>query len=226
MSAASAFLQHPLLEACGVQHGFGQRASAAPRDLLRPRQVHRSAVWMLSSAAEQVSQPPEADAVVSTWPGRSVGVVTADCVPVLVASRDGRSVAAVHAGWRGLACNAIAAAVSALGEIGVPARELVAAIGPHIGSCCYEVDAPVVSALRSVYGDELEAALLPTRAEHWSLDLGELAKRALQRAGLAPPVVGFLKESCTFCHPERFFSYRREGASAGRLVHWIAARRD
>jgi hypothetical protein len=153
-----------------------------------------------------------------------VGVVTADCVPFLVATDTGSAVAAIHAGWRGLAAGVVAAGIEALRAEAAGAPRLVAAIGPHIGACCYEVDEPVLEALAPAFGPQLAAALRPGRPAHAWLDLGQLARSALLRAGLAPDALGALPRACTRCHPERFHSYRRDGVSAGRLYHFIAAR--
>ena len=215
-------LRHQLLDAAGVEHGFGVRGVAPPPGLRRPRQVHGASVTQASACAG--ADAPRADAIVSALPGVPVGVVTADCVPILVAAESGAAVAAIHAGWRGLASGVIAAGIGALrAESGGEAR-LVAAIGPHIGGCCYEVDEPVLEALAPTFGGDLAAALRPARPAHAWLVLGRLAHTALLRAGLAPSALGQLPRACTHCDPVRFHSYRREGASAGRLHHFIAAR--
>ena len=216
-------LAHPLLAARGVRHGFGTRADAPPAGLLRPRQVHGAGVVM----AEACRGATEADAVVAVARGgaghpRPIGVVTADCVPVLAAAGDGVVVAAIHAGWRGLAAGVVAAGIDALRrEAGGAA--LCAAIGPHVGACCYEVDAPVLDALR--YSDaDLDAAIRASRPGHWWLDLGTLTRSALRRAGLVDDAIGAFAGACTSCDAERFHSYRRDGRRAGRLVHWIRSR--
>jgi YfiH family protein len=212
-------LEHPLLAVRGIAHGFGVRGAAAPAGLLRPRQVHGRAIVTAAACREQ--PPPAADGVVSAEPGVAVGVVTADCLPVLLASGGGEVVAAIHAGWRGLASGVVGHGVDALRRSSGSAR-IVAAIGPHIGACCYEVDAPVIDALSATFG-AIDDALRPTRPGHALLDLFALAERALALAGVARDAVGRLPDACTRCDPLRFHSYRRDGARAGRLVHFIAA---
>jgi YfiH family protein len=153
--------------------------------------------------------------LISDQPGAALGIRTADCVPVLLATRDGRPVAAVHAGWRGSAGNVAAAAVRALrDEFGTDAGDLVALIGPHIGPCCYEVDAPVRRAISdaSVFGPGRDA-------EHWRLDLGELNRSQLERAGLPAHSI-YRVGGCTSCEPELYASYRRDGSDV-RMVHWV-----
>lgn len=217
-------LLHPLLADCGVEHGFGLRGAPAPGGVVRPTQVHGCAV---ATVCESPSPPPgAADAVVCALPGVRVGVVTADCVPILLCTRDAGAVAAVHAGWRGLALGVVAAGVRALRRLAAPAGAggaLVAAIGPHVGACCYEVDAPVTDALAASFPGSLAAALSPSRPGHAMLDLGALAREALIRAGLRADAIGRLPDACTCCDAQRFHSYRRDGRGAGRLLHFIAA---
>jgi YfiH family protein len=218
------WLRDPLLESRGLRHGFGTRAAADPLEVARPRQVHGAlAVDALLCLREL---RPEADAVVSVRAGLPIGVVTADCVPILLASRNGAAVAAIHAGWRGLAAGVVEAGVAALVRAGgAPAAELAAAIGPHAGPCCYEVDAPVLEALAARFGRELDRALRPSpRPGRAMLDLGVVTAVALARAGLAAPAVGLSAAVCTVCDPVRFHSHRRDGPRAGRLFHVIEAR--
>ena len=212
-------IEHPLLHDCGVRHGFGTRGSAPPSPLLRPRQVHGARVV----TSRECANGAEADAVIAArGSSDAIAVVTADCVPVLAASADGRSVAAIHAGWRGLAAGVIEAGIAALRRAGNGAR-LRAVVGPHIGPCCYEIDAPVLDALRHFDAD-LDAATTASRPGHHWLDLGALARSALRRAGVSASEIGGVASSCTSCDAERFHSYRRDGPRAGRLVHWIAPR--
>src|SRR5690606_9776250 len=116
MSGAGGWLTHPLLAAQGVAHGFGTRAATPPAALVRPRQVHGARVVVLTEAGALPEALGEADAVVSERASLPIGVVTADCLPILVATPAGR-VAAVHAGWRGLAAGVIARALEALGGL-------------------------------------------------------------------------------------------------------------
>ena len=215
-------LQESLLAQRAVRHGFGVRGAPEPPGLVRPKQVH--GVRVVTGPECRGTPTPEADAVVSTEPGLPVAVVTADCVPVLLATEDGCGVAAVHVGWRGLAAGVLEAGVAALADAAatVPAR-MVAGVGPHIGVCCYEVDTPVLDALARRFGDGLAAATRPVREGHALLDLGRLVGAALAGVGLEPGVIGHQTASCTRCDPARFHSYRRDGPRSGRLVHFIAA---
>jgi YfiH family protein len=218
----SRWLRHPLLDGLGVEHGFGLRGAVPPPALVRPRQVHGTRVIRLSSVSPPAGVLGEGDAIVSSVPGLPVGVVTADCLPLLLAAPTG-PVAAVHAGWRGLAAGVVAAACEALAHLVPDLSRTVAALGPHVGPCCYEVDAPVVDALGGRFGAALDAALEASRPGHWRLALAALARVELEAAGLSPMRIGTLEAACTACDPVRFESFRRAGAAAGRLHHFVTA---
>ncbi len=213
--AAPGFLCDGVLQARGVAHGFGLRTSPE-RALRRPRQVLGARVVWASAEGDL----GEAVAVLTRERGVRVGVITADCVPILLAAGD--LAGAVHAGWRGLAAGVVENALAACARA-APGAEISAAIGPCIGGCCYEVDAPVLEPLRVRYGALLDAAITPTRPGHARLDLGALVGFALARAGLAQSAIGVAARTCTRCDATRFHSFRRDGAAAGRLAHWIEA---
>jgi YfiH family protein len=216
--SAGEWLTHPLLDA--HPHGFGTRGCAPFPGLRRPTQVHGRAV--LRVTRESDTALGEADALVCATPGVAIGVVTADCLPVLIATPSG-AVAAVHAGWRGLAAGVLQAAVEALAEVARDVDRAVAVIGPRIGAGCYEVDEPVVRALAARFGDAVDGALVPTRPAHFQLDLAALAAIDLANAGVPLRGIAALSNACTACDRERLHSYRRDGANAGRLVHYIEA---
>ncbi len=218
-------LRHALLSSIGVDHGFGLRGLRGLAELagLRcPRQVHGIAVATAQQCAGQ-DPPPEADAVISEEIGVRIAVVTADCLPILLAGDRGRVVAAVHAGWRGLAGGVISACLAALRERLEKSERVAAVIGPHIGKCCYEVDEPLLGALEERFSEALPRALHQSRTDHARLDLGLLAREALRAEGVENDRIGFVEGACTACDAERFYSYRRDGPETGRLVHFIAA---
>ena len=215
-------LRHALLSNIGVDHGFGLRGLEEFASLRCPRQVHGVAVATAQQCAGR-GPAPEADAVVSEEVGVRIAVVTADCLPILLAGERGRVVAAVHAGWRGLAGGVISACLAALRERLGKSERVAAVIGPHIGKCCYEVDEPVLDAFEERFSETLPSALRQTRPGHARLDLGLLAREALRTEGVESDWIGFLEGDCTACDAERFHSYRRDGLETGRLVNFIAA---
>ena len=175
--------------------------------LVRAKQVHGNIVIMVSSAARHTST--EADAIVTQTPGLAPMVITADCLPIVIASP--RAVAAVHAGWRGLDAGVIAGAVAALRELG--GGVLNAAIGPGAGVCCYEV------------GDDLHRRFRAHCQDFHhgrNLDLKAIARVQLMEAGVAR-----IHDTgiCTICgDPQLTFSYRREGPETGRqaAIAWLS----
>lgn len=215
-------LRHRLLDACGVEHGFGVRGADGPNSVVRPRQVHGANTVTFEECAREGA--PEADAVVSAAPDVPIGVVTADCVPILLSTVGGTAVAAIHAGWRGLGRGVAAAGAAALRRLAGPELDLYAVVGPHIGRCCYEVDRPVLDELEARFAQRLSQALASGRPGHWMLDLAALVRMELATVGIEGPAFEVLPNACTCCDRKRFHSYRRDGPSSGRLYHYIAAR--
>ena len=139
--------------------------------------------------------------------------MTADCVPLLIAHPERRFVAAVHAGWRGSADGIAGQVVAELARrTSLAPGDLAVAVGPHIGPCCYEVDDPVRERI-----DDPGVFTAAGRPGHYMLDLYELNRRQLERAGaLRVERVG----GCTACDPAGWPSHRRD-ASGARMLHWV-----
>jgi YfiH family protein len=212
--------------------------------LVRVRQVHGIAVACATPSAEALF--PAADIIISRDSSLACAVQTADCVPLLIADSRTGAVAAVHCGWRGISLNGAATAVAALArQWGAAPADLIAALGPSIGACCYEVGVDV----RQRFADAgtSEAALarwfLPEpapsdrnpsmpavrdrqsgRQDRWFFDGWRAVVEQLQSAGLSGDRL-FSAELCTASHPAVFSSYRRDGAVAGRQVGVIRSRR-
>jgi len=228
------FLCDRVLIDLDIEHGFGLRGVQLPENTAFPTQVH--GIDVFDATSRNARDRPRADVVVSTAPGLRIGIVTADCVPILIAAEDGSAVAdcvpiliaaedgsavaAIHAGWRGLATGVIEAGVQAV-TAAAKGVSLVAAVGPAARGCCYEVDEPVRVALAENYSDGLREALDPGRPGHFQLDLPRLATRVLAGSGVDCHQIGTQHRLCTICNPDLFESYRRDGVAAGRMSHFI-----
>ena len=189
-------------------------------DLLLVRQVHGAGVAVASRDRTRPWPRPEADTIVSNDPQAAAVIQVADCVPVLLSDESGRAVAAIHAGWRGTAQRAAIDGVAALqARYGVRPERLIAAIGPCIGPCCYEVDESTVRAFR-------DAGHHPAMFEQWfasrgggkfHLDLWQATRDQLEGAGLQPTSI-YAAELCTKTHAAALHSYRVDGERAGRMA--------
>ena len=182
-----------------------------------PRQVHGRVVVRTDPWPET---PPVADGVLRAVRSKPAGPVpavsTADCVPMLMLDRKGKTMAAVHAGWRGTAAGIAAAAVAVFEDEGVPSAELVVALGPAIGPCCYEVGDDVARALADVGGGSHAPFTrgLPGAAR---VDLHHVLRLQLVAAGVPEGSI-HAAPLCTHCRSDLFFSFRAEGPAAGRLM--------
>jgi YfiH family protein len=176
-------------------------------------QVHGTRVLDLDS--EEATEP--ADGAVTSRAGRICAVLTADCVPVLLADRRGERVGAAHAGWRGLVAGVLPAAVAALG---CPPAEVIAWLGPAISQPAFEVGDEVRGAFETA-GFDCAAAFARNVRGRWQADLHRLAGQSLRAAGVRSV---YRTEACTYGEPDRFFSHRRE-APCGRFATliWIAS---
>ena len=234
----------PLLSAVGVAHAFttrhvgsvGAREADTLERLRRALGLEAARVAMLHQVhgafvhevdGELPDPPARADALVTERPDRLLCVRTADCVPVLASRADGRRVAAIHAGWRGLVAGVIPRALAALGAMEATRGgegELVAAVGPCLSRARFEVGPEVADAFAAA---GLAAAVQPAeygRRAH--VDLRFAALLQLERAGVRRIDV---TDRCTWDHAEEFFSYRRdvthgEARTAGHMGALIAPR--
>jgi len=209
-------------------HVEGNRATVSrtfglpPHLLLTVKQVHGNDLLLVDAPNLDLAHfsQVESDAIITNQPGIMIGVLVADCFPVLIYDAEHHVVAAVHAGWRGAASGIIGKTVTAMRQhFGSQPKTLQAAIGPGIGAHRYEVDRPVRDAFRTGSG-HWDAIAEETRLGHWKLDLRESCRLQLLDAGLLPGSVEAAEE-CTCCHRELFFSYRRDEGQTGRQLGFI-----
>jgi len=188
----------------------------------RARQVHGAGVLEVTSRSHRAEVSDEqADALVTAEPGCTVGVVTADCVPVLFACLDeagaARAVAAAHAGWRGIVGGVLEATVAELRRrCACDPAELRVAVGPCIGVARYEVGPEVAARFAA-----LEGVVDRTRGARPHLDLLAAVRATLLAAGIPPAAISLPRGLCTHARAELFYSYRRDGAGTGLQLSFI-----
>ena len=235
-----AYLSRLLTDIPGIHHSFLDVHESAAFDkslLVDIKQVHGPDLLCLTEIPQQ---RPHVDGVITTLTAQKIGIVTADCLPLLMASRDGRVIASVHAGWRGTAAGIVQHTVRQFAASGVPASEIIVAIGPHIRACCYEVSEAFYPALVQTPAHKIvtrnqdklffsspqnpNSLSAHARENHsqW-FDLPAFCLLNLEEAGIPAENVEVLAQ-CTYCTPEDLGSYRRRThvpATKTQQVSWI-----
>lgn len=211
-----------------LEENFRRFCSAVGADdgrIVLARQVHETAVRPCGPADAGKGLRRErdytADALITGQPDLPLAVFSADCGTVLLYDPIRRAVGAVHAGWRGCAGGIVERAVRELERLfGTDPADLLAALGPCIGKCCFETDSDVPEAMRAALGADAEP-YLERRGRKWHVDLAGLNRQWLLRAGLRPDHMDVC-ECCTACHPELFWSHRKMGEARGVQAAVIA----
>ncbi len=223
---------------------FMKALGAAQMQMVAVRQFHSDVIYVVDAAP---SAPLRGDAILTRVPGLLLAVQTADCIPILLADPQTRAIAAIHAGWRGTLKRIVEKSVGRMRMVfGARPESIIAALGPGIGRCCYEVGPEVVKE----FGSQFETArdwfdgpydslvsgedpnplpwLTMTPPGHQPpeprvlLDLQAANRAILEAAGLQPKNI-ISTELCTSCRTDLLFSYRRE-KTTGRLMACIGIR--
>ena len=195
------------------KHGFGTRDGDPGADITL-RQIHSDRVVNANSLG---NRDREGDALITDQIGKSIGVRTADCVPILLLDARKRAIAAVHADWRGTAAQVAARAIERMrSDFGSHAEDIYAAMGPCIRGCCYEVGREVAEQFDlGPYESACAAA-----GKH-RLDLTRANRQQMEAAGVHPEHI-FDCGLCTTCQSAQFFSFRREPENPGRMTASIS----
>ena len=220
---------------------FQTAAGAKDFPLITLKQIHSDVIHVFDSTP---SEPCKGDASITNRPGLLLAIQTADCVPILLVNPKKRAIAAIHAGWRGTLARIAAKTIGKMQmHFGTNPRDLLAAIGPSIGPCCYEVGTEVATQFLSqfadapAYFDEFRTGDEPNPIQWLNmmppghqpppksvlLDLRKANRSQLQAAGLRPQNIHTI-DLCTACQPNLLFSYRKQGPLSGRLMSIIALR--
>ncbi|MEQ1473380.1 MAG: peptidoglycan editing factor PgeF [Candidatus Acidiferrum sp.] len=221
---------------------FQSAIHAEELTLVALKQFHSDIVCDFHAAPKNA---PSADASITKTPKLLLGVQTADCVPILLVDPQNRAVAAVHAGWRGTLHRIVEKTIGRMTmQYGTKPCDLLAAIGPAIGGCCYEVGTEVAAAFQSQFAqasewfDELRTGDEPNPLQWLNqfppghqpppknvrLDLRKANRAQLIDLGVSPTNI-FVSDLCTACRPDLLFSYRKQGAESGRMLSAIGIRK-
>lgn len=190
--------------------------------LVTVTQVHGNDLLLLDQPNPDFSHflKLECDGIVTNQPGVMIGVCVADCAPILLLDPVSKVVAAIHAGWKGTVAGIAAKGVQAMVNLfDCRPRDILAAIGPTIGACCYEVDAPVADAFRAA-GQDFDGFAQPSGDRKWRLDLARANRQQLLLAGIAEDNIE-TSGLCVSCEKDLFFSYRRDKGETGRQMGFI-----
>ncbi len=220
---------------------FQSALGADDLELIPLKQIHSDMIRLFQRA---VAEPCKGDASATNHPGLLLAIQTADCVPILLVDPKKRAVAAIHAGWRGTLARITQKAVGQMQfEFGSKPADIMAAIGPSIGPCCYEVAADFVTKFTAQFADAADYFDEPRSGEEpnplqWlnmkppghqpppknvHLDLRQANRSQLAAAGLLAKNI-YVSGLCTACHNRLLFSHRREGPLSGRLMSAIGLR--
>jgi YfiH family protein len=226
---------------------FSAAVGAAKWPLVAARQFHSDAIYMLADSRVP-TEPPRADALITIARGILLSVQTADCVPIILVDTRRRAIAAIHAGWRGTLARIVQKTLGKmLMSFGTRPADVIAAMGPSIGPCCYEVGPEVAQAFAGQFDaakewfdgpfDRLSSGEEPNPLP-WlnmmppghqpppprvQLDLRAANRWQLLNAGVPPNRI-IVSPLCTACRNDLLFSYRRDAADTGRLMSAIGIR--
>ncbi|MCG6534700.1 MAG: peptidoglycan editing factor PgeF [Syntrophales bacterium LBB04] len=193
----------------------------SPEQFLLMDQIHGDGILAINEGMEI---PPEGhrqfDALVTDRPGIALVIKTADCVPLLMMDPVRRVIGVGHAGWRGTALNIAGKVVDTfVKSFSSRTEDILVAIGPAIGACCYQVDAPVYEALASHPG--AVSFLHPQKEQgRWILYLAGVNRLQMEERGVPPENISSA-DHCTSCRGDVFYSHRRDGIKTGRHVNFI-----
>ena len=222
---------------------FQSALGASDLQLITLKQIHSDVIHLFDTTTTPAN-PCRGDAPITNRPGLLLAVQTADCVPILLVDPKKRAVAAIHAGWRGTLARIVVKAIGKMQmQFGTKPADLLAAIGPSIGGCCYEVGTEVATQFLSQFADAPEwfdefrtgdepnpiqwLNMMPPGHQpppkNVLLDLRKSNRSQLLAAGLRATNIS-VSELCTACRRDLLFSYRKEAAHSGRLMSVIGIR--
>jgi len=191
--------------------------------LLTINQVHGDDVLVIDKPVKNISDMSKtsADAIITNQYGVAIGVMTADCVPIILVDTVKKVIGMVHAGWKGTVKGVIPRTLEKMvKQFGSDKKAILAAIGPSIGQCCYEVDRSVVKEFGVTGSDSGDNEFIKKEGDGWRIDLKRANLNQLLSAGILEKNIS-MESICTSCRNDLFFSYRADGKKTGRQLNFI-----
>lgn len=232
------YYESSLLTSVNIEHAFSSRELGDMRieanrrkfltvyglddySLVMPQQVHGDVISAVNDTSEK--EISGADGLVYRKQGNqkiALGVVTADCVPILAADPKARIIGAAHAGWRGTLNNISRHLIEAMHELGADSKNILVSIGPHIGACCYNVTKERADKFIDQF--ENDAKAISFWDDGWHLDLGYMNFLQLIKSGIPQKNI-YVALACTSCQHDKWFSYRKDTKeSFGEMLSFIS----
>lgn len=191
--------------------------------LLTIKQVHGNDVLIIDKPVKNIaelSQMP-ADAIVTNQCNIAVAILTADCVPIVLVDPVLKVIGIVHAGWRGTAKGVVQKAIEAMTlQFGSQKKNLIAAVGPSIGQCCYKVDEAVAKEFGWEKAKHCSDDFIQKSGDNWRLDLKKANTAQMLQSGILEKNIS-VENLCTSCRNDLFFSYRKDNKKTGRQLNFI-----
>lgn len=199
------------------------------KEMVCPEQIHKDALYKVKGedkgrgSLREEDAIPATDGIYTDRPGIFLTSFYADCVPLYVIDAKNKGVGLAHAGWRGTVLEIGPKLVRRFRrEFESSLDDILVVVGPAIGPCCYEVDDRVVDALSSLLPDgEKEKCIIPKEYGKYRIDLKKINAVLMEKEGIPPSNI-FMSKLCTACHPDLFYSYRRDKGKTGRMASFIA----
>lgn len=193
--------------------------------LIVPREVHKDGIFLVEEDFFQKGEEAreealaQCDALITQMKNVCLGVTTADCVPVLLYAPEAKIAAAVHAGWRGIACEIVTKTISRLCQMGASIEEIIACTGPCISAEAYQVGPELINEFSKIFHRQDISSILIQIQDSIHADLRNAVNIQLENAGISPLNIS-THPGCTY-YDERYFSARRQGLQSGRLLSGI-----
>ncbi|MEN9328668.1 MAG: hypothetical protein RI947_1476 [Candidatus Parcubacteria bacterium] len=200
------------------QYRFGTKNEAfSDLHIIRAKQVHSTNVVQVTHQAPE--RMPEADGIVTVLKGVPIGVITADCVPMLFADPIKKIIAVSHQGWKGTYNNMPARMITSMASMGSVPSDIRVGIGPSIGPCCYRIYGERYDMFRERFGTYSDRIFVG-QADNIYLHLAALNRFLLMEAGVREQHIE-LPISCTKCDSARYYSFQRDGSGCGHMISYI-----